>query len=177
LEKIYPPVFWKPLNLKSIHSKKKTNATINHQRSCSNACNYTTLIYKHTNEQDFRIFIDYEHDGLQHATWKESIKQEYSSKDELKKKAKPSMMEFPWVNLNNKQQTLNDHYLKRQELDRYFKSHNRKDNLFQFDKTMTMSRRPQDALHVDFYQATCFEGSKTDATFKTFYHRKYFVNK
>jgi hypothetical protein len=91
-------------------------------------------------------------------------------------------MEFPWSDLNNKQQSLNDQYLKRQELARYYKLHTQKDNLFELDKTsypnrpMPMSRRPRDALHIDFYQAACFKGSNTEATFKTFYHRKYLVN-
>jgi len=40
-----------------------------------------------------------------------------------------------------------------------------------------ISRRPHDALHIDFYQADSLKGSKTEATFKTFYHRKYLVNK
>jgi hypothetical protein len=191
LEKIHPPIYWKPLNYKPNDSKKKTmikkftkpNSPNSCERLCSDACNYTTLIYKHASiGKGFRVFIDFEHNGLQHATWKEAIERKHLSKDKFNNKDKPPMMEFPWSDLNNKQQSLNDQYLKRQELARYYKLHTQKDNLFELDKTsypnrpMPMSRRPRDALHIDFYQAACFKGSNTEATFKTFYHRKYLVN-
>ncbi len=177
LEKIHPPVYWKSLDYQHIHSKKKsiTKKTVNeNERSCSDGCHYTTLIYKPTSESnEFRVFIDFEHDGLQHNTWKESIEQKHS---EIK--TKPSLVESSWLNLNNQQQSLND-----QELHRYFKSHLPKDQLFALDTTpypnrpIPISRRPRDALHIDFYQADCLKGSKTEATFKTFYHRKYLVKK
>jgi hypothetical protein len=160
LEKIHPPIYWKSLDYKKINPKKKIKPNHQNDRSCSNGCHYTTL---ETNE--FRVFIDFEHDGLQHATWKEPIiKQKH-----LKIKTKSSVIEYPWLNLNNKQKSLN----------RYFKSHIPTDNLFQLDTTqpMPISRRPRDALHIDFYQADCLKGLKTEATFKTFYHRKYLVNK
>ena len=85
------------------------------------------------------------------------------------------------MNFNNQQQSLNDRYLIRQELHRYFKSHLAQDNLFQLDthsypnRPKPISRRPRDALHIDFYQADHLKGSKVEATFKTFYHRKYLV--
>ncbi len=101
----------------------------------------------------------------------------------LQVKPKLSIIENSWLNLNNKQQSLNNQYLKRQELERYFKLHIEKDNLFELDtssypnRPKPISRRPRDALHIDFYQADCLKESKTEATFKTFYHRKYLVNK
>jgi hypothetical protein len=136
LEKIYPPIYWKSLDYKQIHLKKKNfvkNSTkIHHQneRLCSDGCHYTTLIYKQLNGNEFRVFIDFEHNELQHTTWKELIEQKH-----LQIKTKSSIVEYPWLNFNNKQQSLNDYYLKRQELDRYLKSHREKDYLFELDKT------------------------------------------
>ncbi|CAF4265277.1 unnamed protein product, partial [Rotaria sp. Silwood2] len=192
LEKIYPPIYWKKLDYKNIHSKKTTKIEEckkpHHENACLNACNYTTLIYKHTtdkqiNEKGFRIFIDFEHKGLEHATWKESIEDDNLLTNKFKNKDQSPIIEFSWSNLNHKQQFFNDQYLKQQELIRYFKRHIQKDNLFELDKSsypnqfMPMSRRPRDALHIDFYPAACFQGSKTEATFKTFYHRKYLLPK
>jgi hypothetical protein len=133
LEKNHPPIYWKSLDYKQNDQKNKLTITkSNHQntRSCSDGCHYTTLIYKHPSGNEFRVFIDFEHDGLQHATWKELIEQEH-----VLIKSKSSIVEYPWLNLNNKQQSLNDQYLKRQELDRYFKSHIQKDQLFELDKS------------------------------------------
>lgn len=173
MQKIHPPIYWKSLDYKRAHSKKKTILKTN-ERSCSDGCHYTTLIY----ENKFRIFIDFEHDRLQHATWKE-----LNQEKDIEIKTKSSIIIDPWLNLNNKQQSLNDYYLKRQELDRYFKSHIQKDKLFELDsssypnRSIPISRRPRDVLHIDFYQANSLKGSKIEATFKTFYHRKYLVNK
>jgi hypothetical protein len=185
LEKIDPPVYWKPLNYKQIHSKQKTivekNTKINCSNSCADACYYTTLIYKRSIGKAYRIFIDYEHNELHHAAWKESLEREHLSIDKLQIKDhridKSSMIEVPGLNVNRKQQSINDQII------RYFKTHAQQDDLFKLDKSpypnrpVPMSRRPRDALHIDFYQASCFEGSKVEATFKTFYHRKYLVNK
>jgi len=179
LQKIHPPIYWKSLDYKQINPKNGTNnkesTKTNHpqERSCSDGCHYTTLI-----GNEFRVFVDFEHDGLQHATWKESIERERSQI-----KVEPTTEESPWFNLNNKQQSLNDRYLIRQGLHRYFKSRIQRDNLFQLDKTpypnrpVPLSRRPRDALHIDFYQADHLKASKIEATFKTFYHRKYLVNR
>ncbi|CAF4638904.1 unnamed protein product [Rotaria magnacalcarata] len=188
MEKIHPPLFWKTLDYKNIHSKKTTKLKkSNNEYSCLNACKYTTLVYRNaSNEKGFHVFVDFEHHGLQHATWKQSIEEYYVSRAELKtKNDKLSIIEFPWLDLNNnnnnKQHFFNSEYLKRQELDRYFETHREKDNLFELDQSsypnrpMPMSRRPQDALHIDFYPSAQFEGSKTEATFKTFYHRKYLL--
>jgi hypothetical protein len=169
LEKIHPPIYWKSLDYKQKNIAKIKSRKIN-QRSCSDGYYYTALT-----GNEFRVFIDFEHDGLQHSTWKELIEQKH-----LQIKSKPSIIEHPWLNLNNKQQSLND---QRQELDRYFKLHIEKDNLFELDtssypnRPKPISRRPHDALHIDFYQADSLKGSKTEATFKTFYHLKYLVNK
>ena len=196
LEKIDPPEYWKPLNYNRIYSDKRTiikkmtktesNSQKSCKRSCSGGCNYTTLIYKRTPERRstgkaFRIFIDFEHDGLNHATWKELL--EY---DKLRMNDhlinKPLMTKMPRSTRINKQQVINNQYLQRKEIAQYFKSHIEKDNLFELDKApypnrlMPISRRPRDALHIDFNQAACFEGSKVEATFKTFFHRKYLVN-
>ncbi len=88
---------------------------------------------------DFRVFIDFEHNGLQHATWKEPIEDERSSI-----KAEVPIEESPWFNLNNKQQSLNDRYLIRQELHRYFKSRIERDYLFQLDR----SPYPKEVMYV-----------------------------
>ncbi|CAM4915049.1 unnamed protein product [Rotaria socialis] len=187
MEKIHPPLFWKTLDYKNIQSKKTTKLKKSkNEYSCLNACNYTTLVYRNaSNEKGFHVFADFEHDGLQHATWKQSTEEYYVSRAELKNKNdKLSIIEFPWLDLNNnnnKHHFFNSEYLKRQELGRYFKTHREKDNLFELDKSsypnrpIPMSRRPQDALHIDFYPSAQFEGSKTEATFKTFYHRKYLL--
>ncbi|CAF3669561.1 unnamed protein product [Rotaria sp. Silwood1] len=190
LEKIYPPIYWKNLDYKSIHIKKtikvKESKKLHNENLCLNACNYTTLIYKPTsekqfNEKGFHIFVDFEHNGLEHATWKESIEDNHFLNDKIKKNDESSIIEFSWSNLNHKKQIFNDQYLKRQELIRYIKNHIQKDNLFELDKNsypnqpISISRRPRDTLHIDFYPAACFQGSKTEATFKTFYHRKYLL--
>ncbi|CAF3967859.1 unnamed protein product, partial [Rotaria sp. Silwood1] len=160
LEKIYPPIYWKNLDYKSIHIKK-------------------TIKKKQFNEKGFHIFVDFEHNGLEHATWKESIQNSHFLNNKIKKNDESSIIEFSWSNLNHKKQIFNDQYLKRQELIRYIKNHIQKDNLFELDKNsypnqpISISRRPRDTLHIDFYPAACFQGSKTEATFKTFYHRKY----
>ena len=171
LQKIHPPIYWKSLDYKQINPTKVTTTKIDHrqERSCADGCHYTTLI-----GNEFRVFMDFEHDGLPHATWKDSIEREHSS---IKAE------ESPRLNSNKKQQSLNDGYLNRQELQRYFKSRIERDRLFELDRTsypnrpMPLSRRPRDALHIDFYQADHLKGSKVEATFKTFYHRKYLVNR
>lgn len=178
MEKIYPPIYWKTLDYKKRHQKKKTIVQSN-QRSCSDGFHYTTLIHKTSSEKEFRIFIDLQHNELQHSTWKELI----NKNEDFLIKTKSSIIEPSWLNLNNQQQSLNDYHLKRQELHRYFKNHLSKDKLFQLDENLypnlskPISRRPRDTLHVDFYQADHLKGSKIDATFKTFFHRKYLVNK
>lgn len=135
--------------------------------------------YKFLSEKGFRIFIDFEHHGLEHATWKEPIEHT----QQLNTKIKRSYQKSSQSNTKYKQQSLNEEHLRRQELARYIKFHTKKDNLFALDKepylkrSIPMSRRPRDVLHIDFYQASCFKDSKVEATFKTFYHRKYLVNK
>ena len=145
--------------------KQSTN-----ERSCSDGCHYTTLIGK-----DHRVYVDFEHHGLHHATWKESIEHQNPSI------RFDSLIDQPsWIDLKQ-QSPLNDRHLIRQELHRYFKSRLPCDHLFQLDtspypnRPMATSRRPRDALHVDFYQSDHLKGSKTEATFKTFFHRKYLV--
>ncbi|UJR22823.1 hypothetical protein I4U23_025853 [Adineta vaga] len=188
LKNIHPPEYWKSFDYYTKRNFPSEQITKNATRdicedSRETTCHYTTLIYKfpsekQLNEKGFRVFIDFEHHGLEHTTWKESIEQ----KQRLYTKTKRSNVKFLQLNVKNKQQSLNEEYLRRQELARYVKLHTEKDNLFALDKTsypkqsMPMSRRPRDALHIDFYQAPCFEGSKVEATFKTFYHRKYLLN-
>lgn len=194
LEKIHPPIYWKALDYKNIDSKtrikvKGLKENCLEESHCVNGCNYTTLVYKHTsnkelNNKGFFVFVDFQHNGLEHGSWKESIKESRLSKDKLNIKSdKRPSIEISLSNLNHKQQFFNNQYLKQQEIVRYFKTHLKKDHLFRLDKNsypnrpMPMSRRPRDALHIDFYPAVDFEGSKTEATFKTFYHRKYLVKK
>ncbi|CAF0888177.1 unnamed protein product [Adineta ricciae] len=184
LEKIHPPVFWKSLDH---HTQRKSHVTqstkIDCKYPCENGCHYTTLTYKYPperlfNEKGFRIFIDFEHFGLGHTTWKESIKREHRWN---RKKKQSLNTKIARVNVTSRSQSLDEEYLRRQELTRYVRSHAEKEDLFRLDRTpypnrpIPMSRRPQDALHIDFHQAACFEGSKVEATFKTFFHRKYLL--
>lgn len=152
-------------------TKKKIDKQSTNERSCSDGCHYTTLTGK-----DFHVYVDFEHHGLQHATWKESIKCENSPI-----KSESTIVESSWFNFDNQSSSLNDRHHVRQELHRYFKSHLPRDHLFQLDtspypnRPRATSRRPRDVLHVDFYQNEHLKDSKTEATFKTFYHRKYLV--
>lgn len=157
--------------MKKIDLKKKTfEKQSTKERSCSDGCHYTTLIGK-----DHRIYVNFEHHGLQHTTWKESIEDRKSSI-----KSESLVEQSSWIDLK-KQSSLNDRYLVRQELHRYFRSRLPRDHLFQLDtspypnRPVATSRRPRDALHIDFYQNDQLKGSKTEATFKTFFHRKYLV--
>ncbi|CAF1222036.1 unnamed protein product [Adineta ricciae] len=184
LEKIHPPVFWKSLDHDTKRKARIAQSTkIDCKYQCENGCHYTTLTYKYPperlfNEKGFRIFIDFEHLELGHTTWKESIKREHQWNRNNKQSLNTKVAR---VNVTSKSQSLDEEYLRRQELTRYVRSHSGKEDLFQLDRTsypnrpIPMSRRPQDALHIDFHQAPCFEGSKVEATFKTFFHRKYLL--
>lgn len=173
LEKIHPPIYWKSLDLNQVDNTKKNkiNRVSTNERSCSDGCHYTTLIGK-----DFRVYTDFEHHGLQHATWKESIEHE---KPPIQSHS--PIVESSWFNFDNQSLPRNDRQYIRHELYRYFKAHFPRDHLFQLDsrpypnRPRATSRRPRDVLHVDFFQNEHLKGSKTEATFKTFYHRKYFV--
>ena len=196
LKQIHPPVYWKPLHLKNIEPKrstvakffKKANDQHTYESSCSQACNYTTLVYRHGPEhglggKEFHIFVDFEHNTLEHASWKKLIENDGLPEEKLNTTKDESLVKgYSWSNLKSRESSFIDQYLKQQELIRYFKTHIRQNSLFKLDKTsypnrpMPMSRRPRDVLHIDFYQATRFKELKTETTFKTFYHRKYLVN-
>jgi hypothetical protein len=107
--------------------------------------------------------MDFQHDGLQHATWKETVEEKRASV------VKPTMLETisPTRQLVYRQGTM--------------RARSEHDDLFALDtapypnRPVPMSRRPRDALHIDFHQAARFQGSKVEATCKTFFHRKYLV--
>lgn len=191
LEKIHPPVYWKALDYRRTDAKRKAAVELVRQnkaartgeRACEHACRYTTLIYKYpiekrNGEKGFQVFVDFEHAELEHIAWKEPIGQQ-PNRSLL---AQRSEKEPARLNAIRNQQTLNERYLHQRELARYFQRHTERERMFAVDATpypnrpMALSRRPRDALHIDFYQANQFAGLKAEATFRTFYHRKYLVS-
>ena len=109
LEKIHPPVFWKPLDPISLQEKKEISSTEHSETSLqesSDACHYTSLVYRSSADKAYRIFVDFEHQGLSHMSWKESddlsMQRRYQtserkeiSKPKVKKKSeKPDLIRY-----------------------------------------------------------------------------------
>lgn len=109
LEKIHPPVCWKPLDPISRHEKKEISSTEPCETSLqesSDACHYTSLVYRSSADTAYRIFVDFEHQGLSHMSWKEpddlsmekrcqtSERKEVSKPKVRKKSVKPDLIRY-----------------------------------------------------------------------------------
>ena len=160
---------------KRLPEKQRRDASTCDEQLCADACQYTTLTYRRTYadpsaSQAFRVYMDFQHDGLSHATWKETVEEEQARVNKtLTSSVKPARVETihptsQWVYPRDTRRPRSE-----------------QDDLFALDtapypnRPMPMSRRPRDALHIDFHQTTRFQGSKVEATCKTFFHRKYLV--
>ena len=181
LKNVHPPVFWKSLDHQSRRSKTRLaekqgrDASTRDEQLRADGCHYTTLTYRRTHaesstNQAFRVYMDFQHDGLQHATWKEAVDDEQVTVDETRPSSvQPAMVEA----INPRKQRVYARATQRVRSEQ--------DDLFALDtapypnRSMPMSRRPRDALHIDFRQAARFQESKVETTGKAFFHRKYLV--
>lgn len=133
------------------------------QRSEDRGCHYTTLIYRFASSSPpMHIYMDFEHLGLNHASWKESSDQKRPITIHAERK--------PIVKRKKRKQQK----IRRDDLIRYFRTHLERDDRFILDRSMGISRRPQDALYIGFYPHQSLQRSTQE---RAFFHRKYLVSK
>ena len=180
LEKIHPINPWKSLHHDSVTQKQ----TIVNQKYSKlietppkNGCNYTSMVYRSNEGQNYRFYVDFEHSYLMHGSFKRLLTED-ERLIEGKNRNQPSSVRLssshrPRVKNDQAQPIVLSHYLPSSSL------HDKRVSLGKnayMNPSLTISRRPRDLLHVDFYPVHCSTELKKESNIETFFHRTYLVN-
>jgi hypothetical protein len=179
IERVHPPVYWQSLSKNVQETRIKTTSKqpskTKNNDDYSDACHYTTIVYRQATDRIYHIYVDFEHYNLCHHSWKQSIEHD-DSQQQTHSLASSLSNRTHQQQQQQQQHMIAMKHLQWQELVRYYRTHRANSDRQRLNRLTTLlAARSRERYHMNYFPASCFQQFNVDSNVKRFFHRKYLV--